>query len=155
MAGARVIATSSSNEKLERLRKLGASEGVNYMALPDWDKRVRELTGAGADHIVEVGGALTLAKCFKAVRMGGTISLIGNVAGAGEVNPVPVLMKSIRLQGIFVGSREMFEAMNRAIALHQMRPVVDRVFPFDQAKDALRYIESGAQFGKIVIKLGV
>src|SRR5439155_6491302 len=130
LAGARIIATSSSDEKLARLCGLGASVGINYKTTPEWDKRVRELTGAGADHIVEVGGASTLPKSMKAVRMGGRISLIGNVAGGGEVNPVPLLMKNVRMQGIFVGSREMFEAMNRAIAAHSLRPVVDRVFPF-------------------------
>jgi NADPH:quinone reductase-like Zn-dependent oxidoreductase len=154
LAGARVISTSSSDEKLARLCGLGASDGVNYKTTPDWDKRVRELTGAGADHIVEVGGASTLAKSLKAVRMGGRISLIGNVAGGGEVNPVPLLMKNVRMQGIFVGSREMFEAMNRAIAKHSLRPVVDRVFPFDQAREAMRYMESGAHFGKVCIACG-
>jgi NADPH:quinone reductase-like Zn-dependent oxidoreductase len=103
-----VIATSSSDEKLSKLCGMGASDGINYKTTPDWDKRVRELTGAGADHIVEVGGASTLPKSMKAVRMGGTISLIGNVAGGGEVNPLPLLMKNVRLQGIFVGSRDMF-----------------------------------------------
>lgn len=153
MAEARVIATSGSGEKLARLKALGASDGINYKTTPDWDKPVRELTGAGADHIVEVGGAGTLPKSFKAVRMGGTISLIGNVTGGGEVNPVPVLMKTIRLQGIFVGSRVMFEAMNRAIALAGMRPVIDRVFEFDQAREAMHYMESGAHFGKICIRI--
>jgi NADPH:quinone reductase-like Zn-dependent oxidoreductase len=152
-AGARVIATSSSDEKLARLRGLGASDGINYKTTPDWDKRVRELTGAGADHIVEVGGAATLPKSLKSVRMNGRISLIGNLSGGGEVNPVPLLMKNVRLQGIFVGSREMFEAMNTAIVTHGLRPVVDRVFPFDQAREAMRYMESGAHFGKVCIKV--
>jgi len=111
------------------------------------------LTGAGADHIIEVGGASTLPKSLKAVRMGGRISLIGNVAGGGEVNPVPLLMKNVRMQGIFVGSRGMFEAMNRAIVTHSIRPVVDRVFPFDQAREAMHYMESGVHFGKVCIKV--
>jgi NADPH:quinone reductase-like Zn-dependent oxidoreductase len=153
LIGARVIATSSSDEKLSKLLGMGASDGFNYKTTPDWDKRVRELTGAGADHIVEVGGASTLPKSLKAVRMNGTISLIGNVAGGGEVNPVPLLMKNVRLQGIFVGSREMFEAMNTAIATHGLRPVVDRVFPFGQAREAMHYMESGAHFGKVCIKV--
>ena len=153
LAGARVIATSSTDEKLARLIELGASEGINYNTTPDWDKRVRELTGAGADHIVEVGGAATLPKSFKAVRMNGRISLIGNVSGHGEVNPVPLLMKNVRMQGIFVGSREMFEAMNQTIAAKQMRPVIDRVFPFEQAREAMRYMESGAHFGKVCISI--
>jgi NADPH:quinone reductase-like Zn-dependent oxidoreductase len=153
LAGARVIATSSSDEKLSRLRALGASDGINYKTIPDWDKRVRELTGVGADHIVEVGGASTLPKSLKCVRMGGTISLIGNVGGNGDINPLPLLMKNARMQGIFVGSREMFEAMNRAIAASGLRPVIDRVFPFDKARDAMHYMESGVHFGKICIKV--
>jgi NADPH:quinone reductase-like Zn-dependent oxidoreductase len=153
LAGARVISTSSSDEKLARLKSLGAAEGINYKSTADWDKPVRELTGAGADHIVEVGGAGTLGKSFKAVRMGGTISLIGNVTGGGEVNPVPILMKTIRLQGVFVGSRAMFETMNRAISAAGMRPVVDRVFAFDQAREAMHYMESGAHFGKVCIRV--
>jgi len=151
--GARVIATSSSDEKLARLIEMGASDGINYKTTPDWDKRVRELTGAGADHIVEVGGAATLPKSFKAVRMNGRISLIGNVSGHGEVNPVPLLMKNVRMQGVFVGSREMFEAMNQTIAAQGMRPVVDRIFPFDEAREAMLYMESGAHFGKVCIKV--
>ncbi len=153
LAGARVVSTSGSDDKLARLCGLGASDGINYKTTVDWDKRVRELTGAGVDHIVEVGGASTLPKSLKAVRMGGRISLIGNVAGGGEVNPVPLLMKNVRLQGIFVGSREMFEAMNRAIAAHSLRPVVDRVFPFSEACEAMHYMESGAHFGKVCIQV--
>ena len=153
LTGARVISTSSSDEKLSRLCGLGASDGINYKTTPDWDKRVRELTGAGADHIVEVGGASTLPKSLKAVRTGGTISLIGNVAGGGEFNPLPLLMKNVRLQGIFVGSREMFEAMNTAIETHALRPVVDRVFPFSEAREAMHYMERGAHFGKICIRV--
>ncbi len=153
LAGARVICTSSSDEKLARLCGLGASDGINYKTTPDWDKRVRELTRVGADHIVEVGGAGTLPKSLKAVRMGGRISLIGNVAGAGEVNPLPLLMKNVRMQGIFVGSREMFEAMNRAISAAQTRPVIDRVFPFEEAREAMHYMEHGAHFGKICIRV--
>ncbi len=152
LAGARVISTSGSDEKLARLCGLGASDGINYKTTVDWDKRVRELTGAGVDHIVEVGGASTLPKSIKAVRMGGRISLIGNVAGGGEFNPLPLLMKTVRLQGIFVGSREMFEAMNRAISAHSLRPVVDRVFPFAEAREAMHYLESGAHFGKVCIQ---
>jgi NADPH:quinone reductase-like Zn-dependent oxidoreductase len=152
LSGARVIATSSHDEKLERARQLGASDGINYKTTPDWDARARELTGgAGVDHVIEVGGAGTLPKSLKAVRMGGHIPLIGILTG-GEFNPTPLLMKSVRLQGIFVGSRAMFEAMNRAIALHRLRPVVDRIFPFDEAPEALRHLERGAHFGKVVIR---
>jgi NADPH:quinone reductase-like Zn-dependent oxidoreductase len=151
--GARVIATSSSDEKLAKAMRLGASDGINYKTTPDWDKKALELTGGrGVDFVVEVGGAGTLPQSMKAVRSGGQISLIGVLSGGGQVNPMPILMKNIRVQGIFVGSREMFEAMNRAIALHKLQPVVDRVFPFAEAVEAFRYMESGAHFGKVAIK---
>ena len=138
MAGARVIATSSSDQKLAHVLDLGASDGINYKTTPDWDKRVRELTdGRGVDQIIEVGGAGTLPKSIRCVRLGGTITLIGVLSGGGEINPMPILMKGIRLQGIFVGSRGMFESMNRAIEINQVRPIVDRVFPFEQSAQAL------------------
>jgi NADPH:quinone reductase-like Zn-dependent oxidoreductase len=154
LAGARVIATSSRDDKLERVRALGASEGINYKTTPEWGERARELSGGGVDHVVEVGGAGTLAQSLKAVRLGGRISLIGVLSGgAGQVSLFPVLMKNVRIQGIYVGSREMFEAMNRAIAAHRLRPVVDRVFPFEQAPEAFRHMESGSHFGKVCIRL--
>lgn len=155
MAGARAIITSSSDEKLARAKKLGADELINYKTTPDWDKRARELTGgAGVDHVVEVGGAGTLNRSFRAARVGGTISMIGVLAGAaGPVETVHILMRGLRVQGIYVGSRDMFLAMNRAIETAKMKPVIDRVFPFEQAADALRLMESGGHFGKIVIRL--
>ncbi len=154
LAGARIIITSSSDEKLKRARELGATEGINYTTTPDWEKRVREIVGdRGVDHVVEVGGAGTLPRSLKAVRPGGRISLIGILSGAGDFNPMPVLMKNVCLQGIFVGSREMFEGMNRAIAQHRLRPVIDRVFTFGEARQALHYLESGAHFGKIAIRI--
>jgi NADPH:quinone reductase-like Zn-dependent oxidoreductase len=153
--GARVIATSSSDAKLERVRQLGASDGINYRTTPDWEEKVRALTGQGVDHVVEVGGAGTLAKSLRAVRGAGQISLIGVLAGNdGQINPVTILMKCVRVQGIFVGSREMFEAMNRAIALHQMRPIVDRVFPMSDIRAAMLHMESGAHFGKVCLQVG-
>ncbi|HJT75867.1 MAG TPA: NAD(P)-dependent alcohol dehydrogenase [Gemmataceae bacterium] len=153
-AGARVLITSSSDAKLERARSLGAADGINYKTTPDWEERVRQLTGgAGVDHVVELGGAGTLGKSLRAVRMGGRISLIGVLTGgSGQVNPLPVLMKNVCVQGIYVGSREMFEAMNRAVALHRLRPVMDRVFPFGEVREALRYLESGAHFGKVCLR---
>lgn len=156
MTGARVLITSSSDDKLKRAREeLGADEGINYKTTPEWGDRARELTdGRGVDHVVEVGGAGTLPQSLRAVRLGGHISLIGVLGGGGEVNPLPILMKNIRVQGIFVGSRAMFEAMNRAINHHQLRPVVDRVFGFEQANEAFRHLESGAHFGKVVIRTG-
>lgn len=153
MHGARVIGTSSSDEKLERLAAMGVTGGINYKTSPDWDKAAKDLNGgAGIDHIVEVGGAGTLERSLKAVRIGGIISVIGALSSGSGINPVLVLMKSIRLQGIFVGHREMFEAMNRAISLHKMKPIVYKVFPFEEAKQALQLMESGGHFGKIVIK---
>jgi NADPH:quinone reductase-like Zn-dependent oxidoreductase len=152
--GARVIATSSSDEKLKRVCELGASETINYKTTPDWDKRALEITNKeGVDHIVEVGGAGTLNKSINAVRIGGTIGLIGVLAGgSGDINTTAMLMKGIRVQGIFVGSRRMFEDMNRAIEVNRMRPIIDSVFSFDEARKALKHLESGAHLGKIVIK---
>jgi len=153
MHGAKVIATSSSDEKLKRLGEMGASGLINYKTNPDWDKAAKEAnSGAGIDHIVEVGGAGTIERSLKAVRIGGSIYVIGALSSGSGINPVLVLMKSIRLQGILVGHREMFEAMNRAISLHKMKPVIDRVFNFDQVHEALQYMESGSHFGKIVVK---
>jgi NADPH:quinone reductase-like Zn-dependent oxidoreductase len=155
LAGARVLITSSSDDKLARAQKLGAADSLNYKSTPEWDKKVRELTSdVGVDHVVELGGAGTLGRSLKAVRTGGHIALIGVLSGGGEVNPLPILMRNVRVQGIYVGSRDMFEAMNRAIALHQLKPVIDRVFPFAEARAALRHLESAAHFGKIVIRGG-
>ncbi len=152
MFGARVIATSSSEAKLQKVRALGASDTINYKTTPNWGRAVRDLTGGvGVDHVVEVGGAGTLPQSMQAVRTGGFISLIGVLTG-GQIDPIGLLMKNITLQGIFVGSRSMFEDMNRAIALHHMRPVIDRVFPFAHYPDALRHLESAAHFGKVVLK---
>src|SRR5207244_3780931 len=108
---------------------------------------------AGVDHVVEVGGAGTMGRSLRAVRLGGRISLIGVLTGgSGEFNPMPILMKNVRVQGIFVGSREMFLDMNRAIAFSKIRPVIDRVFEFRETPEALRRLESGAHFGKICIR---
>jgi NADPH:quinone reductase-like Zn-dependent oxidoreductase len=153
LQGARVIATSSSDEKIARVRELGADDTINYKKTPDWDKEVFRLTDkVGVDHVVEVGGAGTLPKSLNAVRMGGGISVIGALAGGTGLDPVRVLMKCVRLQGIFVGSREMFENMNRAIALNNLKPVIDKILPFEKAPEALEYMESGSHFGKIVLR---
>ena len=152
MAGARVIATSSSDAKLERLKALGADGLINYKTTPEWDKPARLLSGAtGVDHVIEVGGAGTLPLSIKAARRGGHIALIGVLSGGGEVDPRPIFMKSLRVSGIYVGSRAMFEAMNRAITLAQMKPVVDCVFPFAEVPEAMRFMETGAHFGKVCI----
>jgi NADPH:quinone reductase-like Zn-dependent oxidoreductase len=152
--GAKTIITSSSDEKLQKAKGLGADELINYKSEPDWDKKVLEITEKrGVDHIVEVGGAGTLQKSLNAVRMGGHIAVIGVLAGKGEFNPTMILMKAVRLQGIFVGSRRMFEEMNHFIERHRIKPVIDRIFEFSETKDALKYMESGAHFGKIVVKI--
>lgn len=153
--GARVIATSGSDAKLKRARELGADEGINYKTTPDWDKAVLDLTGgAGVDHVVEVGGAGTLERSLRAVRAGGQVSLIGVLTGlTQDLNIAPILMKQIRIQGIYVGSRAMFERMNRAITINRIVPVVDKVFEFGKAADALGHMESAGHFGKIVVRL--
>jgi NADPH:quinone reductase-like Zn-dependent oxidoreductase len=154
MFGARVIATSSNDAKLKRLRELGASDSINYKTTPDWDKAVLEATGGqGVDHVVEIGGAGTLPRSINAVKTGGVVSLIGILAGAGTIDPMTLLFKNARIQGILVGSREMFESMNRAFAVNQVRPVIDKVFPFDHARDAYRHLESGTHFGKVCIAI--
>ncbi len=153
--GARVIATSGSDAKLQKVLELGASDGINYKTNPDWDRTVRDLTGgSGVDQVIEVGGSGTLTRSIRSVRTGGRLSLIGVLSGgASEVNILPVLMKNLRIQGIFVGSVAMLEAMCRAIALHQLRPIIDRVFSIDEPVEAFRHLESGAHFGKVVIRL--
>jgi NADPH:quinone reductase-like Zn-dependent oxidoreductase len=150
--GARVIATSSSDAKLERVKTLGADATINYKTTTDWGSRVRELTGGiGVDHVVEVGGAGTLPQSLEAVRNGGHVALIGVLTG-GAVNPIPILMKNIKVQGIYVGSRAMFEDMNRAIVEGHLKPVIDKSFAFGELPQALRHMESGAHFGKIVLR---
>jgi NADPH:quinone reductase-like Zn-dependent oxidoreductase len=155
LAGARVLLTSSSDAKLARARDLGADELINYKTTPDWDRRAREMTGGtGVDHVVEVGGAGTLNRSLRAVRTAGHISLIGVLAGAGgPVDTVVILARALRVLGVYVGSREMFESMCRAVALAQMKPVIDRVFAFAEAVEALKLMESGGHFGKIVIRV--
>ena len=154
MYGARVIATSSSDAKLKRLGAMGASDLINYKTTPDWDKEVLKVTGGlGVDHVVEIGGAGTLPKSINAAKAGGIVSLIGILSGAGQIDPMGLLFKQARIQGILVGSHEMFEAMNRAMAVNQVHPVIDRVFPFNEAPAAYRHLESGAHFGKVCIAI--
>lgn len=154
MAGAFVIVTSSSERKIGCARELGARGGVNYATTPDWDKAVRELTeGRGVDHVIEVGGAGTLPRSIRAVRTGGTISLIGVLAQGPDVNLTPVLMRHLRINGVFVGSRTMFENLLRAMEVRQMRPVIDRVFGFEELPEALSYMESATHIGKICLRV--
>jgi len=153
MHGARVIATSSSDEKLEKAKRLGADEIINYKRTPDWDKEVLRLTDKlGIDHVVEVGGAGTLSKSLNAVRIGGHVAVIGILAGAGEFDPRSILMKAVRMQGLLVGSRHMFEEMNKAVESNGLKPVIDKTFAFEDAAAALRHMETGAHFGKVVVK---
>ncbi len=153
--GARTIITSSSDEKLKRAKELGASDLINYKEREDWDKAVLELTEKhGVDTVVEVGGAGTMQKSLNAVKVGGNVAVIGVLAGAGEFDLRSVLMKAVKMQGIFVGSRQMFEDMNRLICQHTLKPVIDKVFEFGEVREALKYMESGEHFGKIVIKVG-
>lgn len=150
---ARVIATSSSEDKLRRLREMAAEATINYLDVPEWHKAARETTGGrGVDQIVEVGGSDTLPKSMSAVRPGGKIHVIGVLSGLGGINFLPVFMRNLRLQGIFVGSRTMFEDMLRAMAAHELHPVIDRVFPFGALPEALGYMETGAHFGKVVVR---
>jgi NADPH:quinone reductase-like Zn-dependent oxidoreductase len=152
-AGARVIATSSSDEKLDRMKAMGASDGVNYAQVADWDLEVLKLTGGrGVDCVVETGGAGTLTRSFQSLAHGGKVVLIGVLTGLGDpINPYLLMGKRASLHGIFVGDRDMFEAMNRAIDLNGIKPLVDRVFAFDEALAAFRHHASGRFMGKIAI----
>jgi NADPH:quinone reductase-like Zn-dependent oxidoreductase len=155
-AGARVIVTSSSDEKLERARRLGAHDGVNYRMHPQWSKRVLELTdGRGVDVTLEVGGPETFVQSLVATRMAGTIAVIGALeTGQGTIHPSQIYAKSLRLHGIYVGSREMFTSLNAFLELHRLEPSIDRVFGFDDAPAAYQYLASAAHFGKVVIRVG-
>jgi len=151
MHGARIIVTSSSDAKLERARALGAHETINYGATPDWHKHVLELTGGrGADHVLEVGGPGTMERSIEAVAHGGRVAYVGVLTG-GAVNPLGLMRKSATLQGIYVGPRDMFEDMNRALTQHRLKPVIDRVFPFAEAREAFHHMQAAGHFGKIVI----
>ena len=155
LVGARVLGTSSSDEKLERAKTLGLDEGLNYKSTPDWSSWVKKQTyGEGADVIVEVGGAGTLNQSMKAVRVGGTIAQIGVLSSSEErLEVTSVLMRQLRLIGVYVGSHTMMQAMNRAIELSQMRPVVGKVFPMLETIGAYRFLEQAGHFGKVVISL--
>jgi NADPH:quinone reductase-like Zn-dependent oxidoreductase len=157
-AGARVIATSSSDDKLARLEKLGVAKSdlINYKTTPEWSAKVLELTGGlGVDYVIEVGGPGTIQQSISSVRIGGEVALIGMVAGfqGKGVDPLTVLMKGATMRGVLVGNREMFREMLEAIAINKLKPVIDKVFPFEQALDAFRYLESAQHFGKIVIQV--
>lgn len=154
-AGAKPIITSSSDDKLARAQKLGAIGGVNYRTTPEWEKAVRELTkGAGVQQVLEVGGKDTLPRALATLGPGGHIALIGGLGGfGGEVPSLALLSTNITVSGIYVGSRANFEAMNKFIAQHRVKPVIDKVFAFQDAEEAYKLMDSGSFFGKIVIRM--
>jgi NADPH:quinone reductase-like Zn-dependent oxidoreductase len=152
-AGLVVVATSSSDEKLARMKKLGARHLVNYKQHPEWQDQVVALTEGGVARVVEVGGPGTLSRSILATRPGGEIGMIGALTTGGDINPVTAMRKGLIMRGIYVGSRQMFEAMNRAIAAHKIEPVVDRVFAFEDAAEAYRHQTSQTHLGKVVIKI--
>ena len=157
LLGARVIGTSSSDEKLARAYSLGLSAGCNYRERPEWSRWAAEVTdGKGADRIIEVGGAGTFGQSLRAAGVGGVVAQIGVLSGGATSEPValtPILHKQLRVQGIYVGSRAMFEEMNAAIAEAKLCPVIDRVFGFDEVREAFLHMQSAAHFGKIVIRV--
>ncbi len=155
MAGARVIITSSSDDKLERARALGADETINYKREPDWERAVLDLTGGqGADHVVELGGAGTLPRSYQAVGPRGEISLIGVLTlPDGDLSPYALMFKGATLRGIFVGDKSLFMGLNRAIEVNGLKPVIDTVFDFDDAVEAYNYLRSAQHFGKVVIRI--
>ena len=149
----RVFATSSTEARRRRLQELGADEGL--MRVEGWGKRLKELTGGDGVHlVVEVGGGESLAESLRAVAIGGTVVLIGVVAGTeARLQLTSILMRNLRLQGIVVGSRAIFEDMNKAIERKELRPVIDRVYPFEKLPEALQYLRTGKHFGKICLQL--
>jgi NADPH:quinone reductase-like Zn-dependent oxidoreductase len=153
--GARVIITSSSDEKLAKATELGADATINYKDKPDWEQEVLALTGGrGVEHVVESVGSVTLAKSFLSVGFRGQVSLIGVLPGPkGDTNPHGLMLKNAALKGIFVGNRAMFEDMNRAIAVNGLKPVVDKVFEFEAAAEAYAWELAGKHFGKVVIRI--
>jgi NADPH:quinone reductase-like Zn-dependent oxidoreductase len=155
MCGARTIVTSSSDAKLERAKALGATHTINYVKTPVWHPQVRALNGGrGVDHVIEVGGPDSFLQSLQAIRIGGQINMIGYIGSKeGAINPLEILYHRATVRGIPVGSRESFEAMNRAIEANMMRPIIDKVFPWTDAVAAIRYMQEGKHFGKIILKL--
>ncbi|MEQ0564078.1 NAD(P)-dependent alcohol dehydrogenase [Amycolatopsis sp. NEAU-NG30] len=152
LGGAHVVATSSSDEKLERLRALGAAETLNHETIPEWGVAVAERTGGGVDHVVDVGGGGTIGQSMLAVRYGGHISVAGVLTHEGAADPILVLVKQLTLRGLTNASRETFQAMNRAIERTGLKPVIDRRFAFDEVSEALKHLESGTHVGKVVLE---
>ena len=155
LAGARVIITSSSDEKLARAAALGADHGINYKKTPEWDKAVLELTGGqGVDHVIDTGGVGTLPRSYLAVGPGGTVSVIGVMTRPeGDLSPYPLMTKFAMVRGIFVGTREHFDGLMKAVTVNGLHPVVDKTFDFDAAPEAYKFLKSAQHFGKVVIKI--
>jgi NADPH:quinone reductase-like Zn-dependent oxidoreductase len=153
--GAQVLITSSSNEKLERAKKLGADHTVNYYEMPHWSNEVKKIWGDGADHVIELGGAQTLEQSIRSVRIGGHISLIGVLSGTNSTSiPLPlILMRNVRIQGVTVGSKAAFERMNTFISKYQIKPIIDQVFAFEDVPKAFKYLGSGKHFGKVCLEI--
>jgi NADPH:quinone reductase-like Zn-dependent oxidoreductase len=156
LLGAHVTVISSSDERIERVKALGADATVNYRAVPEWAKATREITGGrGYDLIFELGGEKTLPQSLRCIRPGGTVAMIGILSGSTMATSLGLIItRQVRLQGVTVGHRDGFEAMLRAIDQHQVKPMVDRVFAFEELKEAMAYLKSGAQFGKVCIAPG-
>jgi NADPH:quinone reductase-like Zn-dependent oxidoreductase len=153
LAGASVIVTSSSDEKLAHAKALGADHVINYRAVPEWGKAAADWSGGGVDHVVEVGGKDTFAQSLEAAKVGGTILVIGVLSGFSQQIAIPSLFgKNLHVIGLSVGSRRMFETMAAAIGRNRMTPVIDRSFAFDAVPDALRLMQEGGHFGKIVVE---
>jgi NADPH:quinone reductase-like Zn-dependent oxidoreductase len=154
-AGARVIITSSSDAKLEQARALGADETINYTRVPEWGLEARRLTGGeGVDVVVEVGGEKTVVQSLGALRMEGTMMIVGSVSGtAGGIPPRALIPGALRVQGVYVGSRRMHEDLARFVTQKQLQPVVDKTFAFAEAPEACRYFEAGRHFGKVAIAM--
>ena len=154
LLGAHVTVISSSDEKIQKVKALGADATINYVQVPEWYKATRDITGgAGYDHILELGGEKTLPQALRCIRPGGTLSMIGVLSGGNLAAPLGlVVTRQVRLQGITIGNRDGFEAMMHAIGQHKLKPVLDRIFEFEALKEALAYLKSGAHFGKICLK---
>ena len=153
--GGKPFVISSSDEKLEKAKTLGAVSTINYKMFPDWEEKILELTdGKGVDHVIEVVGGENLNRSLKAVKLSGTISFIGLIAGlSAPINTYQFVTKNVQIHGIETGSREMFEEMNSFIEQNQIKPVIDKTFEFKKIKEALKYLETGAHFGKIVVNV--
>ena len=153
MLGAQVTVITSSEERIQRVRQLGADAAINYRTTPEWAKATREITGGrGYDLILELGGEKTLPQSLRCIRPGGTVAMIGILSGSAMATSLGLIItRQVRLQGVTVGHRDGFEAMLRAIDQHRLKPVIDRVFPFEELKEAMAYLQSGAQFGKVCL----